>query len=544
MGAPVKAVIPREGIVTFSLKGSDSNSFRIDEDSGQIMTGPGETYDRGVKSSYSVQVKADGDTGGSAEAQVTIEVVDTGGAPAPPDIFAVISSGESQIEVGWTEPSGEPTGYQVEWSADGATGWTGVDPPHAGTLPTYVHAGLKPGTAYHYRVRGVNAAGAGIWSEVLAATTEGTRVNTEDTGAPVIAGAPHVGGTLVVDTSGIADAEGLDGVSYTYRWQAGGADIAGATGYAYTLVEADEGKAISVTVSFTDDAGYEESLTGAPTEAVAARPNRPATGLPTITGMARVTRTLTADVSNIADADGITNASFAYQWRAGRADIADATSDAYTLTEAQQGKAVSVTVSFTDDRGHAEQLTSAATEAVSENEDYTMDDIFDGGSFGYLSAGESLTGYVEEPGDVDFFTVDLEEGKTYRFEVTGSGDGPLENPRLSGVYLYLQEFECSGAYDDPAVQAYAMVAGRSETHVAAVRANDDGVGQYTITVAETSETNTGCDTLQPGQAEPANTPATGQLTITGTAQVGETLTADTSSIADADGLDNARFSYQ
>ncbi len=544
VGAPIKSVIPKGGSVTYSLKGSDSGSFSIDEDSGQIMTGPGESYDRGVKSTYSVQVKADGDEGGSAEAQVTIEVVDTGGAPAPPDIFAVISSSETEIELGWTEPSGEPTGYQVEWSTDGETGWTAVDPPHAGTVPSYAHAGLKPGTAYHYRVRGVNESGPGLWSEVLAATTDGVRINTPATGAPVIAGAAHVGGTLIADTSGIADADGLTNVSYTYRWQADGADIQDATDSAYIPVEADEGKAISVTVSFTDDAGFEETMTGAPTEAVTARPNRPATGLPAVTGVARVSQTLTADISGIADADGLTNASFAYQWRAGRADIADATGDTYTLTDAQQGKAVSVTVSFTDDRGHAEQLTSAATEAVAENDDYTMDDIFDGGSFGYLSVGESLTGVVEETGDVDFFTVDLKEGKTYRFEVTGSGNNPLENSRLSGVYLYLQEFACSGAYDDPPVLAYAMVAGRSETHVAAVRADDDGVGQYTITVAETSETNTGCDTLQPGQAEPVNTPATGLPTISGTAQVGETLLAYTSGISDDDGLTNATFAYQ
>ena len=41
-----------------------------------------------------------------------------------------------------------------------------------------------------------------------------------------------------------------------------------------------------------------------------------------------------------------------------------------------------------------------------------------------------------------------------------------------------------------------------------------------------------------------NAPATGQPTISGTAQVGETLTADTSSIEDADGLSGVTFSYQ
>ena len=41
-----------------------------------------------------------------------------------------------------------------------------------------------------------------------------------------------------------------------------------------------------------------------------------------------------------------------------------------------------------------------------------------------------------------------------------------------------------------------------------------------------------------------DSPATGQPTITGTAQVGETLTADTSGIADADGLTTVSYGYQ
>ena len=45
-------------------------------------------------------------------------------------------------------------------------------------------------------------------------------------------------------------------------------------------------------------------------------------------------------------------------------------------------------------------------------------------------------------------------------------------------------------------------------------------------------------------AQPANTPATGVPAISGTAQVGETLAADTSGIADADGLSDVSYAYQ
>ena len=96
--------------------------------------------------------------------------------------------------------------------------------------------------------------------------------------------------------------------------------------------------------------------------------NVPATGAPTITGTAQVGATLTASAAGIADADGLTGATFAWQWvsSAGTADsdIAGATGASYTLTEADEGRTVKVRVSFTDDEGHAETLVSAATAAV------------------------------------------------------------------------------------------------------------------------------------------------------------------------------------
>ena len=48
----------------------------------------------------------------------------------------------------------------------------------------------------------------------------------------------------------------------------------------------------------------------------------------------------------------------------------------------------------------------------------------------------------------------------------------------------------------------------------------------------------------PTNTTPANAPATGQPTIAGTPEVGETLTLATSSISDDNGLTNANFAYQ
>ena len=121
-------------------------------------------------------------------------------------------------------------------------------------------------------------------------------------------------------------------------------------------------------VSFADDAGNGETLTSAATDAVDARPNNPATGAPTISGTAQVGETLTADTSDIADDDGLNNVQYEHQWLADDAEIAGATSSTYTLADTDEDKAIKVVVSFTDDAGNEESLTSAATDAVAAAE--------------------------------------------------------------------------------------------------------------------------------------------------------------------------------
>ena len=93
--------------------------------------------------------------------------------------------------------------------------------------------------------------------------------------------------------------------------------------------------------------------------------NTPPTGVPTVSGVVEVGETLTADTSDIADADGMTGATFSYQWIADAADIGGSTGSTYTLLDADEGKAIRVRVSFTDDGGNDETLTSVATPPVS-----------------------------------------------------------------------------------------------------------------------------------------------------------------------------------
>ena len=343
------------------------------------------------------------------------------------------------------------------------------------------------------------------------ATVE-ARANSPATGLPTINGTAQVGQTLTANTSGVADADGLSNVQYEYQWLADDSGISGATNATYTLVAADDGKAIKVRVSFTDDAGNnEETLTSAATEAVAAAPtpNSPATGTPAISGTAQVGETLTANTSGVADVDGLSNVRYEYQWLADDAEIAGATGLTYTLAATDEGKAITVQVSFTDDADNEETLTSAATAAVA-------------------SAPQSNSPATGEP----TITGTVQVGETLTANTSGIADPDgLSNVQYEYQWL-ADDVDISGATN----ATYTLVA-EDEGKAIKVRvsfADDAGNGE-TLTSAATDAV---------AAAPTPNTPATGAPTINGTAQVGEALTADTSGIADADGLSNVQYEYQ
>ena len=100
-----------------------------------------------------------------------------------------------------------------------------------------------------------------------------------------------------------------------------------------------------------------------------ATPNSPATGAPTISGTPEVGETLTADVSNIQDANGLENVTYTYQWirlviGGVETEIPNATGVTYEVATTDIGSQLKVRVNFTDDAGNAEELESELTAVV------------------------------------------------------------------------------------------------------------------------------------------------------------------------------------
>ena len=388
------------------------------------------------------------------------------------------------------------------------------------TLATAVSAGDSVTVAYtapvgesEARLRDLAGNAAASFSGRSVTNSTAERATNPTTGTPTISGTAQVGETLTVGLSSISDADGMANATFSYQWLADDTAIANADAATYALTSAEQGKTIRVRVSFTDDARHAETVTSPATDAVEARPNSPATGAPAISGTAQVGETLAASTSGISDADGMANATFTYRWTANDgssdANIPDAAGTGYTLVAVDVGKTITVEVTFTDDAGYAETLTSAATAAVAAR------------------PNSPATGLPSISGTVQV-------GATLTADVSGIAD---EDGLDSVAYSY--QWRSNDGTDgtdiqDSTASTYTLVdTDEGKAISVTVTFTDDAGNAESLTSAATDAVEA-----------KANTPATGAPAITGTVQVGETLTADTSGIADEDGLDDVAYSYQ
>ena len=301
------------------------------------------------------------------------------------------ANADGSVTLYWNAPDEDVTGYRILRHRHSLGE---LDPlvyvaDTGSTATAYTDTGMVAGVPHNYRVQAIRDGVLGERTIQIKIFPVRKATNSPATGAPAISGTAQVGETLTADISGIADADGLEnvtknylwaaigssgiiGAKYAYQWLADGADSgsgqhhAGYNNTTFTLTEDDVGKAMSVRVTFVDDAGYQETLTSAATDAVAAapQPNSPARGAPTIGGTAQVGETLTADTSGITDEDGLDDSTFTHQWVREDSVMVASAARSYTPTDGDRGKSVKVRVSFTDDAGNRETRTSTQTATV------------------------------------------------------------------------------------------------------------------------------------------------------------------------------------
>ena len=280
-------------------------------------------------------------------------------------------------------------------------------------------------------------------------------------------------------------------------------------------------------VSYTDPtAGNDtvalQDLVGNDVASFSVTVNTPATGAPTITGTAQVDQTLTAVTTGIMDADGLTSPTYTYQWirvdSGADSDIAGARSSTYTLAAADEGKTIKVQVTFEDDDGNTETLTSAATATVvAAAADTTPPEVK---SVAVDRAGSSVSILFDE--DLDEAAANVPPVSA--FSVTADGqDVEITRVRISfGDIVILELPDAAISPDQTVVVSYTDPTADNDIVALQDRVGND-VASFTVT---------------------ANTPATGAPTITGTVEVGQTLTAVTTGIMDANGLTGITYNHQ
>ena len=350
-------------------------------------------------------------------------------------------------------------------------------------------------------------------------------------------------------------------------------------------------------------------------------------GLPAISGTARVGEALSASADDIADADGLENATFAWQWLSnagteGAEDTAieEATAATWTPTPGDVGKTLKVRVTFTDDKDTVETLVSEATEAVAATVPSAPVGLAAATGEGrereltvswtapQSNGGSGVTGYrvqwksgteawdgsqtstrqavLGDPAAVSHTIAGLVNGTAYTVRVlavNAAGDGAaaeaeatvqdrvapvLTKATVDGAVLTLTYGEALDEDSAPAAGAFAVtVAGAARTvdevsvsQSAAVLTLASGVASgETVTVGYTVPADAGAGRIEDAagnaaagftgeaatnETEASNTAPAGLPAISGTAEVGEELTASTDDIVDADGLENVTFTYR
>jgi hypothetical protein len=441
-----------------------------------------------VGSTLRVRVTAS-NAGGSASA----DSAPTGAVAAAPPVNTTpptVSGGARQGETATAQPgtwSGTPPlSYAYQWQRCDLAGANCADIPGA-TGQSYTLTVADVAGRVRVRVTATNAGGS---ASAFSATASVNPASPSNTTPPAISGTARDGQTL---TASDGTWSGTPPFTYARQWlrcDASGASctaIAGATGATYTLTSADVKSTIRVVVTATNAAGSAQS-TSSPTSPVAGNPPT-VSSPPTISGTARDGLTLTADHGTWS---GSTPLSYAYQWRrcdadgGGCADIASATDVTYTLTAADVGHTVRVSVTASNSAGSATS-SSAATDPVA-------------------ATGPALVSAPTVSGTArDGSTLTADHG-------TWSG-----TPPISYAYRWQRCDAGGGSCTD--------IAGATDSTYALTAEDVDHVVrvQVTATNAGGSATASSAPTPRVAARPPANT---SPPSVSGTARDGATVTAD------------------
>ncbi len=112
--------------------------------------------------------------GGNSEYSNIPNATTSAGAsvPAAPTNLTATAASATQINLAWADKATDETGYKVEWSSNGTSGWTIITTSLGANTTSFQHTGLTAGTTYYYRVYAYNANGNSEYSNITNAATQ------------------------------------------------------------------------------------------------------------------------------------------------------------------------------------------------------------------------------------------------------------------------------------------------------------------------------------------------------------------------------------
>ena len=265
-----------------------------------------------------------------------------------------------------------------------------------------------------------------------------------------------------------------------------------------------------VTITATETNGVPSNLASAPLAVTVTVTNVEEPGaIGDITGTARVSVELTAGTVTDPDSpDGVEVGTITYQWQSAPGDttdhaigsaaygaIASATNSTYTPAPADEGRLIRVIATYTDGEGSGKEVTSNPTAAV--------------------QAATPTKPVVTPPTTTPIAFAENDTAEVHSFSATPTGTRTIASYALGGAD--------AGAFS--ITDAGVLTFSTPPNFEAATDANNDNVYEITITAtdSESEASDALAVTVRVANAEDAGSVSA----ITGTAQVGETLTAGT-----------------
>lgn len=359
-----------------------------------------------------------------------------------------------------------------------------------------------------------------VESVTAAATGIVNPFNFAATGVPLIdllGAVPKEDSVMTANMRAVADQDGLGAFSYQWQKLIGSAwvSVPDAKLKTFSPTDAEVGLSLRLKASFVDGRGNLETAYSAASALVQNVNDTPGGGI-RLNGSQIEDSTLTAE-STLSDDDGI--GSLSYQWQTSSnkttwSNITSATSSSLKLTDAQVGLYVRVIGSYTDGHGTAETATSDASTQIKNIND--------------------------TPGGAVLVTGVVKEDQT----LTASAASVTDDDGLGPISFQWQYASVMGSWID--------IAGATTS---ALVLGDSLVGKSiraTARFADLHGTNEIVASYGTVKVENVNDAPTGSLLIDGKLALGATLSANTSSISDSDGIlvlgdgiyDIDAFSYQ